>query len=75
MCGLIVGPECRDMSAVRACRGLSERGWHREGHPEHEVGAWQLVDNISSGERLGVRSTEQKCAMCKVLTIAANRQK
>ena len=63
------------MSAVRTCRVLSERGWHREGHPEHEVGAWQRVDNVSSGERLGVRSTEQKRAIYKVLTIAANRQK
>jgi len=29
------------LSAVRACRILSEREWHREGHPEQEVGAWQ----------------------------------
>ena len=29
------------LSVVRACRVLSERGWHREGHPEQEVGAWQ----------------------------------
>ena len=54
------------LSAVRACHVLSERGWHREGHPEQEVGASQRVGNVSSGEWLGIRSTEQKHAMCKV---------
>ena len=34
------------MSAVRACRGLSERGWHHEGHLEQDVGTWR--------ERLGL---------------------
>ena len=54
------------VSAVRTCRVLSEGGWHREGHPEQEVGAWQRVGNVSSGEWLGVHSTEQKRATCTV---------
>ena len=29
------------MSAVRACRGLSEKGWHREGRLEQDVGTWR----------------------------------
>ena len=35
------GGTVAQLSAVRAHRILSEREWHREGHPEQEVGAWQ----------------------------------
>ena len=35
------GGTVAQLSAVRACRILSGREWHREGHPEQEVVAWQ----------------------------------
>jgi len=46
------------MSAVCTCRSFSERERHREGHPEQDVGTWQQVGDVSSGERLDVGYTE-----------------
>ena len=48
-CGLIVGPECRDVRecglarVARSAKGSSfgERKRHREGHLEQDIGTWR----------------------------------
>jgi len=54
------------LSAVRVCRILSEREWHHEGHLSRRLARGNRVGNVSSGERLGERSIEQKRAMCTI---------